>query len=45
LITLIVLAAILAAAAIYQIVLASRDRSPFPGPREPGDLPTLTATP
>ncbi|MEX0755130.1 MAG: hypothetical protein WD206_01870 [Actinomycetota bacterium] len=45
LITLIVLFVILTGAAIYQIALASQDRTPLPGPREAGDLPTLTATP
>ncbi|MEX2275696.1 MAG: hypothetical protein WEA10_09090 [Actinomycetota bacterium] len=43
-ITLIVLFVVLAAAAISQIVIASGDRAPLPGPREPGDLPTVTAT-
>ena len=45
LITLIALAVILAGAAIYQIVLASRDQGPLPGPAEPGDLPTTLPRP
>jgi hypothetical protein len=44
LITLIVLFVVLAAAAISQIVIASGDREPLPGPQQPGDLPAATTT-
>ncbi len=47
LITIICLLALLAAAAIYQIVLASRNHKPYPGPVSGTPFPstTVTATP
>ena len=45
LITLIVLFVVLGAAAISQIVIASGDSGPLPGPREPGELPVVTTSP
>ncbi|HEY7660537.1 MAG TPA: hypothetical protein VIC58_08055 [Actinomycetota bacterium] len=41
LITLIVLVVLLAGAAIYQLVLATGDREPFPGPVPGTPLPSL----
>jgi hypothetical protein len=43
LIMIIVLFALIAGAAIYQITLASRDRAPLQGPTSPGQLPSLPA--
>jgi hypothetical protein len=43
LIMIVVLFALIAGAAIYQIVLASGDREPMQGPRSPGQLPSLPA--
>jgi hypothetical protein len=40
----IVLFVLITVAAVAQIVIASGDRSPLPGPASPGQLPT-TATP
>jgi hypothetical protein len=37
---LIVLTALLVAAAIAQLVIASGDRGPYPGPTSPGQLPS-----
>ncbi|MBA3690679.1 MAG: hypothetical protein H0W82_04615 [Actinobacteria bacterium] len=39
LIMLIVLFALIAGAAVYQLSLASRDRGPLQGPTSPGELP------
>lgn len=44
-IMLIVLFALIAGAAIYQISLASGGRAPLVGPTSPGQLPSLPATP
>lgn len=44
-ITLIALALLLAGAATYQIVLASQDRGPYPGPVPGTPLPPVTASP
>lgn len=45
LITIIVLFALIAGAAIYQIALAGRDRAPYPGPVEGTPLPTFAPSP
>ena len=45
LITIIVLFTLLAGAAAYQLVLANRDTTRFPGPVKGTPLPTLTPTP
>jgi hypothetical protein len=42
---LVVLFVILLAAAIAQVVIATRDTPPLPGPTSPGQLPSLGATP
>jgi hypothetical protein len=39
-IALIVLLSLLAGATIAQLLLASQDRGPFPGPTSPGQLPS-----
>jgi len=44
-ITIVVLFGLLIGAAVYQIVLANRDRAPFPGPVEGTQLPSLTPLP
>ena len=44
-ITIVVLFGLLIGAAVYQIVLANRDRAPFPGPVEGTPLPRLTPSP
>jgi hypothetical protein len=41
-ITIIVLFVLIAGAAIYQIVIASEDRSPYPGPAPGTPLPSTT---
>ena len=41
LITIVVLFGLLIGAAVYQIVLANRDRAPFPGPVEGTPLPSF----
>ena len=41
LIMIVVLFALIAGAAIYQIVLASGDQAPLPGPQSPDQLPSL----
>ena len=41
LIMIVVLFALIAGAAIYQIVLASGDKAPLPGPQSPEQLPSL----
>ena len=43
--TIIVLFALLAGAAVYQIVLASHDRPPYPGPSTGTELPSLPVSP
>ena len=43
LIMIVVLFALIAGAAIYQIVLASGDRAPYHGPQSPGQLPSSPA--
>ena len=43
LIMIVVLFALIAGAAIYQIVLASGDQAPLQGPQSPGQLPSLPA--
>jgi hypothetical protein len=40
LIILIVLVSLLAAATVWQVLLASQDRGPYPGPTSPGQLPS-----
>jgi hypothetical protein len=45
LITIIVLFVLIAGAAIYQVVLASREQAPFPGPVSGTPLPQATASP
>jgi hypothetical protein len=45
LITIIVLFALLAGAAVYQLVLASREQGPYPGPVSGTPLPPATASP
>jgi hypothetical protein len=42
-IMLIVLFALIAGAAVYQISLASRDRAPLQGPTSPGQLPSAAS--
>ena len=44
-ITLICLFVVLAAAAIYQAVIASRDRGPFPGPVPGTPFPSVSVAP
>lgn len=44
-IVIIVLFAIITTAAIAQIVIASGDKPPLPGPTSPGQLPTRSVTP
>lgn len=44
LIMIIVLFAVIAAAAIYQLSIASRDVAPLDGPVSPGQLPSLPAS-
>jgi hypothetical protein len=39
-IVLIVLTLLLAGAAAWQLLLASQDRGPYPGPTSPGQLPS-----
>ena len=39
-IALIVLLSLLAAATVWQVLLASQDRGPYPGPTSPGQLPS-----
>ena len=43
-IMIVVLFALIAAAAIYQLSLASRDQAPLEGPTSPGQLPSLPAS-
>jgi hypothetical protein len=45
LITIIVLFALIGAAAVWQLVLANRDRPRFPGPELGTPLPTAVADP
>jgi len=45
LITLIVLLALLVGAGAYQVVLATRDQEPFPGPAPGTPLPSVSVTP
>jgi hypothetical protein len=45
LVTIVVLLALLVGAAIAQLVIASRDTTPLPGPTSPGQLPSLSASP
>jgi hypothetical protein len=40
LIILIVLLTLLAGATVWQVLLASQDRGPFPAPTSPGQLPS-----
>jgi hypothetical protein len=40
LIALIVLFSLLMAAAVWQVLLATQDRGPYPGPTSPGQLPS-----
>jgi hypothetical protein len=44
-IAIVVLFVLLGVATIYQLVLASRDRERFPGPRPGTPLPTMSARP
>ena len=44
-ITIVVLFALLIGAAVYQIALANRDQTPFPGPVEGTPFPSLTPPP
>lgn len=44
-IVIIILFTILIVAAIAQIVIASGDTSPLPGPTSPGQLPSLATSP
>lgn len=44
-IVLIVLVSLLLGAAIWQILIASQDLGPFPGPTSPGQLPSVSPTP
>jgi hypothetical protein len=44
-IMIVVLFALIAGAAIYQIALASRDQAPLPGPSSPQQLPSLSPSP
>ena len=44
LIVIIVLFALIAGAAIYQLSIATDDRAPLEGPVSPGQLPSLPAT-
>jgi hypothetical protein len=39
-IALIVLFSLLTAATVWQVLLASQDRGPYPGPTSPGQLPS-----
>ena len=39
-IILIVLVSLLVAATVWQVLLASQDRGPYPGPTSPGQLPS-----
>ena len=39
-IILIVLVSLLAAATVWQVLLASQDRGPYPAPTSPGQLPS-----
>ncbi len=43
-ITLVVLFVLIAATAIYQLVLANREQAPFPGPELGTPLPSLTGS-
>ena len=45
LVAIVVLLLVLGAAAIYQLVLATRDRQPYPGPVSGTPLPTSVVTP
>jgi hypothetical protein len=45
LITVIVLFALIAGAAVYQIALASRDQDPYPGPVSGTPFPQLVPSP
>jgi hypothetical protein len=44
-ITIVVLFGLLVGAAVYQLVLANRDRPPFPGPVEGTPLPSFAPSP
>jgi hypothetical protein len=44
-IMIVILFALIAGAAVYQITLASRDTAPLPGPASPNELPSLTPSP
>ncbi|MGH2589400.1 MAG: hypothetical protein ACRDGW_01215 [Actinomycetota bacterium] len=44
-IAIVVLFLLLGGATAYQLILANRDREPFPGPAPGTPLPTITATP
>ena len=43
-IVIVILFGIITAAAIAQIVIASGDKPPLPGPTSPGQLPTTSVT-
>jgi len=42
-ITIVVLFVLIGAAAIYQVVIASGDTPPLPGPTSPGQLPSRSS--
>jgi hypothetical protein len=44
-VTIVVLFVLLGAAAVYQLVLATRDRAPYPGPVSGTPFPTPAVTP
>jgi hypothetical protein len=44
-ITIVVLFVLIAAAAVYQLVIASEDRAPFPGPVSGTPLPSIAPSP
>ncbi|HEX5901808.1 MAG TPA: hypothetical protein VF028_01635 [Actinomycetota bacterium] len=44
-ITIVVLIVLIAGAAVYQIVIASKDRAPFPGPVPGTPLPSIEPSP
>jgi hypothetical protein len=45
LIVIVILFGVIAIAGIAQIVLASGDKAPLPGPTSPGQLPSLAVSP
>jgi hypothetical protein len=44
-ITIVVLFVLLAGAAVYQVVIASEDRAPYPGPVSGTPLPSIASSP